>query len=666
MPLPSSRLTQLVIDLGDEQVAIERIDCIESLSTPFLLSLDVVAPLEIDILPHLGKAAKIRILDGSEVLRHFNGYVTASEYRKESGAGHHYRLTLRPWTYFLDQNRDYSIYNEADAVDIIKQVLTEVGVSDIDYAKLSKGRTKRVYCTQYGESDFAFISRLMEEEGIYYFFDHGSEKHRMILCEGPNAHVPGKPASLYYSPSSETVISTDASGHNQARFYLQEWAERVATTGEAKVTMRDYDFEKPDVLDAPSEGKSAHPLDKQEVYLHPGRYVDKKAGADLGKVVLDAARAERRVFTGFSHAVGISVGQKVRVTNHPVARMNREYLVISTHHSIASEVYRATHAASEALFDVRFEAIPSDTIWQAPRRTPKPVVHGMESAVITGPKGETIYTDEYGRVKVRFHWDRHGRDGEKTTCWMRVSQTGGLGNIILPRVGHEVLVDFLNGDPDRPLVVGRVFNRANMPIYDLPANKTRALWRTKTYGESGQYPDTKALDTGAPGVNELRFEDKGGKEEIFIHAERDMNLRIRFDHTQHIGHNQDEMVGFDRKAYVGRDETMFVKRDQATKVGQNQKNHIVSNRESKIDSADEVKVGTDRKLDAGKTIVYSAGTSIELKVGSTSIKLDNTGITMTGSIVKVSGDAQVAVAAPLTKVNASGMLILSGTMTKIN
>ncbi len=668
MPAPSSRLTQMSIDLGDEQVAIERIESIESLSMPFLISLDVLAPLEIDILPHLGKPARVKLLDDNVPIRHFHGFVTASDYGKESHDGHHYRLTLRPWTYFLDQNRDFAIYQDKDAIDIIKLVLHEAGISAIDYSRLSKSRTKRVYCVQYGESDFAFISRLMEEEGIYYYYAHDADKHVMILCESPNAHSAGTPSSLYYSPTSEAVISTDSVDRGGARrHYLQEWSERVSTTAGAKVTMRDYDFEKPDKpLNAPSTGQGQHPKDAQEVYTYPGRYVQGSHGTELGKVVLDAGRADRRVFTGFSHAVGLEVGQRVSVTNHPVGRMNAGYVIISAHHSIASEAYRAGRADSEPLFDVRFEAIPEATQYYAVQRTPRPIVHGLESAVITGPDKETIFTDEYGRVKVRFHWDRHGLAGEKTTCWMRVSQTGGLGNIILPRVGHEVLVDFLSGDPDRPVVVGRVFNRANMPIYGLPANKTRALWRTKTYGETGEYPDTVKLDTGKPGVNELRFEDKGGHEEVFVHAERDMNTRIRFDHTQHIGHNQDEMVGWDRKAFVGRDEKTKIDRDQYLEVTKNQDNKIGSNRVTKITSADEVKIGTSRKLEAGTSIDYKANQHIELKVGGSSIKMDPTGITIKAMMIKIEAQTIVDVKGLMTKVSGQAMVIVKGGIVMIN
>jgi type VI secretion system secreted protein VgrG len=252
---------------------------------------------------------------------------------------------------------------------------------------------------------------------------------------------------------------------------------------------------------------------------------------------------------------------------------------------------------------------------------------------------------------VRFHWDRKDTPGEKSTCWIRISQTGGLGNVILPRVGHEVLVDFLNGDPDRPLVVGRVFNRSHMPIYDLPANKTRALWRTLRYGETGQYPDTRPLDTGAPGANEIRFEDKGGQEEMFIHAERDMNARVRFNETHHVGHNQDHLAGYDRTAEVGHDET--------TKIGNNQTLTVTQKRDATIGQSDHLKVGT--------TLLVEAKTSITLRVGKSSIVIDGMGVTIHAPNVTLQADVAAEMhGGTTTDVTAKTTLTLKGGLTRIN
>jgi type VI secretion system secreted protein VgrG len=664
---PTTRLTRMTIDVG-EQVELERITSSEGLSRPFSIEADIVSPLEIDIQPHLGKPTALTVLEDSEIQRYFHGLIISAEYLKETPSGHHYRVTLEPWTYFLDQNRDMAIFQDLKTVDIIKQVFEAAGISDVDYSKLSKPRVPRDYCVQYGESDFAFVSRLMEEEGIYYYFQHSADKHVMMLCEGPSCHQPGKPQQLRYNQNAISVFASDSAQRFTSQVsFLQSWKERVSTTARNKVTYRDFDFQSPDQpLIATQTAEATHPRDDREVYHYPGRYRREytgrgdqtSAGEARSQTVLDGARADRRVFTGTAQASALSCGALVDVAEHPAARMNGSYMITATRHSIAAETYRSGERESEEDYNIEFEAIPAATTYQPPQTTERPVVHGLESAIVTGPAGETIYTDEYGRVKVRFHWDRKDTPGEKSTCWMRISQTGGLGNLILPRVGHEVLIDFLNGNPDRPLVVGRVFNQSNMPIYDLPANKTRALWRTLRYGETGQYPDTMPLDTGAPGVNEIRLEDKGGSEEFFVHAERLMNTRVRFDETHHVGHNQDHKVGYDRTAFVGNDETKAVVHDRNHTIGNDENVAVGNNR------VHTVKINDTQVV--GEKLEIVAGTSIQLSVGTSTIYIDGTSITLNADNIQVIGNQKTYVYGTDTKVEASTTATLKGAVTYIN
>lgn len=642
----SSRQSSLSIDLGGEQVLLQRIEAIETLSTPFIFTLEIISPLgELELLPHLGKAAVVSISEDEELLRYFHGLATEAEFTHESPNGFHYRIVLRPWTYFLSHNRDFAIYQDQDVIEIIKSVLDEAGISDVDYTRLSKSRAKRIYCVQYDESDFAFISRLMEEEGIYYYFTHSDDRHVLVLCDAPSSHSVGTPEILTYNPHTSSVFNVDSAARSESsrQHFIQSWIERASTGGQAKVTVRDFDFEKPErPLEAVAEGNETHPRDSVEVYTYPFRYKEESEGKKLGTVLLDALRTERLIYRGQSEASGLSCGTKVKIENHPNDRLNGEFLIQQTFHSIEAERYRTGDAGGESPFGVVFEGVPSDTQWRAPRTTPSPIAHGLETAVITGPEGEEIYTDEYGRVKVRFNWDRSGSPGEKSTCWMRVSQTGGLGNIILPRIGHEVLVDFLGGDPDRPLVIGRVFNRTHMPIYPLPENKTRALWRTKTYGGSGNYAPGKPLDTGAPRANELRFEDKGGHEEVYIHAERDMKTRIRHNETHHVGCDQEINIGHDRSEKVEHDEKL----------------EIGNNRDHKVDNND--------KLVVGNELYIEAGTKITIKVGASSITMDPASIKLESPMITVQASATAKLTSPLTTVEGTGLLTLTGGLVKIN
>ena len=641
-----SRQSSLTIDLGGEQVLLERIEAVEALSSPFVFTLDIISPLgELDLLPHLGKPACVSISEDEELLRYFHGLATEAEFTRVSDNGFHYRLVLRPWTYFLSHNRDFAIYQDENVVDIIKSVLNEADTSDVDYTRLRKSRAKRIYCVQYNESDFAFISRLMEEEGIYYHFTHSDDRHVLVLCEAPSSHSPASPGTLIFNPHTSSVFNVDSAARSESarEYFIQSWTERVSTGAEAKVTVRDFDFEKPErPLEAIAEENADHPRDKVEVYTYPFRYKEESEGKNLGTVLLDALRTERRLYRGHSEASGLVCGTKVNITNHPNERLNGTFLIQQTFHSIEAERFRTGDTGGESPYSVIFEAVPADTQWRAPRTTPRPVVHGLETAIISGPEGEEIYTDEYGRVKVRFHWDRSRSPGEKSTCWMRVSQTGGLGNIILPRVGHEVLVDFLGGDPDRPLVVGRVFNRTHMPIYELPDNKTIALWRTKTYGQSGDYSPGKDLDTGKPRANELRFEDKGGKEEVFIHAERDMKTRIRYKESHHVGCDQE----------------IKVRHDRSEKVEHNEKVEIDNDRDHKI--------GNNDKLVVGNTLYIEAGSKITLKVGASTIKMDSYSIEIKSPTITITADGTAKLTSPMTTVEGTGILTLTGGLVKIN
>jgi type VI secretion system secreted protein VgrG len=650
----TQRLTQMAIDVGDEQVVLERIRSVERIGTPFAVQADIISPLEIDLQPHLGKPASLSVLEDGELLRNFHGLVTAGEYVKETQAGHHYRLSIRPWTFYLDQNRQMAIYQDKTVVQIVKQVIEGAGIPDVDYTRLVLPRVPRAYTVQYRESDFAFVSRLLEEEGIYYFFQHDADRHIMVLCEGPASHQPGKPAQLKYNANSVSVFTADS----KSRFgsqgdYLQTWVERVASTAEARVTVRDFDFESPDQpLSAEAAGEGAHPRDDREIFVYPGRYTrentgrsdQEKTGRERGQALLDAQRSDRRTFSGTSQSAGLTTGFRVDLADHPAGRMNASYLITGAEHSIASESYRSGKQDDEDSFNVKFEAIPADTVFRPRPATPRPRVQGLESAIVTGPAGETIYTDEYGRVKVRFHWDRADTPGERSTCWIRVSQTGGLGNVILPRVGHEVLVDFLDGDPDRPLIVGRVFNKAHMPAYELPANKTRAVWRTLTYGSSGSYPEAEALDSGSNRTsNEIRFEDQGGQEELFIHAERDMNSRVRFDESRHVGHNQERRVGLDRSTTIGRDEGKEIGRDRGTHV-----------------------IGKDNLLVDGSLSIESK-TSITLRVGNSVVAIGPNGITIQSPHVQIQAGTEAIInAGGQTRINGAGSLTLNGGTTQIN
>lgn len=657
------RETRLSIDLGEEEVEFVSLTATESISEPFTIECQIASPYgELDLATHLGKPVSLTVFEDDEKVRYFNGLMTEANYLRESADGFIYSLKLNSFLYFLNSRTGYAIFQSKSVVDVIKDVFSGAGITDFEF-RISENYTPYEYCVQYGETDLSFISRLMEQEGMYYFFEHFVDKHVLVVCDRNTNHNESLVAGLAFNPTADVSQSYRVASEWGERHYLKRWTEKLVTTGEETVSLRDFDFEKPKKpVEAKATGEAMHSGDNEEYYAYPGLFKEAGRGEHLSRIKLEKIRAHRHTYLAETTAKGMCLGTTINVANHPNNRFNADYFITSTVHVLQSQSYRSGTGSLDS-DEVHFVAIPKDVQYRAPQKTPKPRVIGIESAVVTGPSGETIYTDKYGRIKVRFHWDRSKTAGENTTCWIRVSQTGGLGNIILPRVGHEVLVNFLNGDPDRPVVVGRVFNGENKPVYDLPANKTRAVWRTKTYGEQGQYPETEALDTGKPKANEIRFEDKGGSEEVFIHAERDMNTRVRFDSSHHIGHDEEREVGHDRQRYVKNDEKVTIDGNKTYILKKNEKNTIESgNRTTTLNKGNDslkLKQGNIKvNADMGK-ITIEAQQSIELKVGSTVLKLTPVGATLESTMVNIKGKG-------MTTIEAGGILTEKGALIKIN
>jgi type VI secretion system secreted protein VgrG len=649
--------------LGGEQVEFIDMHGRETLSRPFEFTVHIAAQLgEIDLAPHLGERIGIAYYEGEDIARYFNGVLCEALHTEESGDGFFYELQLKPFTHFMDNRSGFAIYQEKTVIDILKDVFDRAKITDYEL-RIKDNYEPFEYCVQYDESDFAFISRLMEQEGLYYFYEHTDKKHVMVICDKAATHKPGTVQTLAFNAAAATSqsynVSDDMGGHN----ILTTWQERVASSGHERVSLRDYNFKQPtEAVEGKASDKQSHPSDTQEHYSYPGQFVNKGRADRLSKVRLEEYRALRKTYVGKTMSKGLCAGATIKVEHHPTGRFNAEYMIIAAEHRLRSQSYRAG-SGTEDQNEVFFTAIPAATQFRALRVTPRPSVRGIESAIVTGPDNETIYTDEYGRVKVRFHWDRSKTEDENSTCWIRVSQTGGLGNIILPRVGHEVLVDFLHGDPDQPVVVGRVFNAEHMPVYPLPQNKTRALWRTLTYGKQKAYDNADPLDTGEPKANEIRFEDQGGEEEVFIHAERDMNVRVRYDKSAHIGHNEELKVGYDRDRYVKNDEKVKIDGNRTYELEKNETNTINrGDRETTLKSGnDTLKVQTGNisiSADKGK-IKIEAMQEILLMVGKSTVKLTPMGVDVNGTMINVKAKA-------MSEVSAGAVLTQKGALIKIN
>ena len=639
----------------------------------------------------LGQALTVELDVAEGVTRQFNGIVTRFVMNGRNGRYASYQATLRPWLWLLTRSADCHIFffQDMDAVAIIKKIFSKYALADFDLTHLSSVPPALQYCVQYRETDFAFVSRLMERFGLYYYFRHAGGRHTLVLADSIAAHSPiVGTATLHFASDAD------------ARDAVYDWHSAGEILADAQ-TLRAFNFETPDI-DLTARSSRSHGYDGNtgtlEIYDYPGAYLERAAGEAEAKVRLESSAAGQRTVQGKATAAALAPGGLFKLRAHPRSDQNVDMLAASASYRLYSDRFEAEQgvpkvdkANVQPSFDCSFTAISKDAIFRAERRTPAPVVRGPQTAIVVGNSGEEIWTDKYGRVRVQFHWDRVGDgdvDANACSCWVRVAQAWAgkrFGQLILPRVGQEVVVSFLEGDPDQPIVTGAVYNAQNMPPLDLPQQATRSTFKTNS-------------SPGGEGFNEMRFEDKKGSEEVFVQAEKDYNrvvknndtLKVGFekadrgdqtidinnDQSVTIGNDQRETVRNDQFVEIGNDQRETVKHDQIVEIGNDQKETVTNNQTVDIgnDQKESVKknqtvvIGGDQKVDvdgaqkikAGTTIAIEAGTSIELKVGGSSIKIEAAKITIKSAQIEIAADANM-------EAKAGAMMVINGgAMVKIN
>lgn len=543
----------------------------------------------------LGLHAGVKIPAALDEWRHVNGIVTEFERGGQVGSFDIYRLTLRPWLWQLTLTADCRIFQEKTAVEILDEIFAEYGAASKVEKKLEGSFAKRPYTVQYRESDFNFVSRLMEQEGIYYYFKHEDDRHTLVLCNGLNGHADGPVAELHWSPSlKDDKERLDIVTHWNRSHLLQP----------LKTTLNDFAAESPTTSLLASSAVRSAPYPKPsaqykyEIYDYPGGHDDLAMTSVSGKVQRGKSAADvlnQRHETAHSLVEAltsepmIALGQTFTFKGHP--EDDGRYLVSATVQALEYTGYEAGEEATETAYECRFDAVPASVKYQPPPAARPVTVTGSQTATVTGKSGDEIHTDKYGRVKVRFHWDRRGQSDETASCWVRVSQpwaSKGFGFVALPRVGDEVVVDFLEGDPDRPLITGRVYNGDNMPPWELPAQATVSGVRTRSSKQGS-----------ATTFNELRFDDKKGSEYIWFQAEKDFHHRIKHDAT------------------------LTVDNDRSTKIGNNDTLKVVGEFAAGLDKSAKVKVGVDTHLKIGGDLNAEVGGATGLKsTGEISIKGD--------------------------------------------
>lgn len=618
-----------------------------------LLSQDV----DVDLRKLLGKPMTVKMELVSGYTRYFNGIVSeASQAGFESVDKVRYAVytaTLVPKPWLLTQKVDCRIYNDMSVPEIIKSVLGDFGYADIK-TSLTASYAKREYCVQYREDCFNFISRLMEQEGIYYYFTHTASTHTMVLADALGAHSANSPfGTIPYCPPVQ--------GSKRHEATISEWSQQRSVHA-LKFQLTDYDPLKPKAslvaTESASSGSEYHELTGLEVFDYPGLHVAAAAGQHYARVRVEAANVPHVQYAGSGDAEGLAVGALFTLKDFPANELNQEYLIVGSLIHLEESDY-ASGDGSAAPFRCSFQAIESRQPYRSMPTAIKPDVVGLQTAVVTGSEtDEDIAVDKYGRVQVTFHWNKPDKKNAQSSCPVRVASPWagkGWGAVSIPRIGQEVVVSFLEGDPDRPLIIGSVYNGDNSPPYSLPDNKTQSGIKSRS------------LLGAADDANELRFEDKKGAEQFFIHAQKDMLEEVENDHTVTIDH--DEIVT------VKNDQTMTVKHDQKLTVEHDQTETINNDRTVTVKNNDKLDVTTNGTTTIGQKFKLDAGTQIELVCGTSSITLKSSGdieikglnIKITGSMsVKVAGGTSVDIGSDLNmKVHSALQMDVKGTMTSV-
>jgi type VI secretion system secreted protein VgrG len=640
------RVIQLTTPLGPNKLLAWTFQGREAISELFFFHIDTMTeetdPIEFDKLLGQSVTVKIEMLKGD---RYFNGIVIGVVQATREEVFTHYKLEIAPSVWTLTRTTQSRIFQQMSVPDILKKVFTG---KDVEY-KLTGTYQPREYCVQYRETDFNFASRLMEEEGIFYFFEHTDSKNTMVLGDSPQVFqdITVGPQVIYDKFSASGLIDDR----------ISDW-EKIQDLRSGKATLWDYEFEMPDknceaISQAPDTvqaGTITHKLKvggnaSFELYDYPGGYTKRFDGIDKGGG--DQSANLQEIFTDNQRTVKIRMGQETArgltihgKSSHPGFTPGYNFQ-LQNHFSDDGEftLVELEHDARQPLGDEHefqygntFRAIPVALPFLPARVTPEPFVHGPQTAVVVGTAGEEIFTDKYGRVKVQFHWDRQGTDDANSSCWLRVATHWAgkqWGAIHIPRIGQEVIVAFLEGDPDQPIIVGSVYNADNMPPWTLPDNKTRSGIETRS-----------SKGGSASTYNQIRFEDKMGSEEVNVQAQKDMNTLIKNNETRVVKGTQ----------------TLTVTGDQSTEITQGNQSNLVD----MGNQTNELKMGNQTTtLDMGNittkcslgSITMQAMQSITLQVGPNSIVIDVTGVTINGIMVSVQASAVCAIQGTLTTIN---------------
>jgi len=614
----TTRPVSITTSLGDDSLVFRSMTGREEIGRPFHYEIELLSnSSRPDLSSLVGQAMTVR-LALPEGQRYFNGVVSQVDLVGGAGSSALYRATLRPLLWRLKLRSGCRIFQHTSVPEIIRKIFREHGLMDYSES-LSRTYKEREYTVQYRETDFDFVSRWMEREGIYYFFRHDSDRHTIVLADSYSAHRPtdGYKDVPYYPKQASS---------RRERDHIDGWgvSEELVPCG---CVLDDYDFTRPRAsLMAKLVSRYEVAEAPREMYDYPGGYTDHAEGDSYARIRLEQCTVQERLIHAEGNARGVVPGALFSLSNHPRADQNREYLVVATKIDIGRMDYESTkETVDDHVFRSTLWSIPSAIQFRSQSTTPRACVRGTQTALVVGRPGEEIWTDQYGRVKLQFHWDREGESNENASCWVRVAQVSAgvtAGAVNIPRIGQEVVVEFLEGDPDRPVVTGRVFNRDNMPPYELPTNKTQSGIKSRSSGGR--------REENLQHFNEFRFEDKKGAEQVYLQAERNFDTYVKNDETHKVDRDRKKVVGGaetatiggKRTEEVGGDENITIRGSRAEEVKGSEAITIGGGRAEAVGGNEEVTIQGDRgKRVHGNETTAISGTRSEQVDGSETITI---------------------------------------------
>jgi type VI secretion system secreted protein VgrG len=614
--------------LGRNKLLLKSLSGEEQISGLFHFLLEMVSEdQQLDFSSIVGKSVTVTLLLNDGGKHYINGIV--GRFMQEDS---HLRLTtyyaeIHPWLWLLTKTRDCRIFQNQTAPQIIKSIFDDLGFSDYR-DDLKETYPSLDYCVQYDESAYNFVSRLMEDAGIFYFFEHADGKHTLVMGDDADAHkpCPGLTAARYRQSS---VPYTD--DHAVTRCSIEE---QVVT---GKFAHDDFNFETPSTdlkVEATGTGSGG-----MRIYDYPGGFLNKDAGEKRANVRLEACEQPAKILRGESYVRAFTAGYKFDLKHHYREDANKTYVL-----------RWVSHAATQESYTNSFEAFPVDVPFRPQRVTPKPSIVGAQTAIVVGKSGEEIWTDKYGRIKVQFHWDQKGKNDENSSCWIRVDYGRAgkqWGGIFLPRIGQEVIVSYLEGDPDRPVVTGAVYNAQQVVPYTLPDQQTRSTIKSNT-------------SKGGQGFNEIRFEDKKDSEEMYFHAQKDQKIEVLHDRTKEIGNNEKSTIKGTRDQTITGDETHTDEANFTHKVTGNYELKVTGNLTIDVTGSVTVKSAQAMTHETQMSMTNKAAMSLtnEAQMSMT----NKAGMSLTN-------EAQLAITnkgGASNTVESGGITSVKGTLVKIN